>query len=295
MAHEVAGGGADGIGGDDRQSLVHGFVDDEPPRLAEGSGAQRRYDQNVPAPVEVADLRAIRRPHETHRPGGPGPGSLRTGAYQDERGAWFVETRQLPGLDQRSMALFPVQSAAKHALKLGVPGALDGRAPEVVVHRLWGHDHVARTARGHVLADVGAVRRDRVGPAVDPPQGQRARDPRERARLGPQGRPQHEGDTRAPGAAVGAREGDPPGRAAYDGAEVAGGGEGANVALGDAAVGKGEVGGAGLRGGGRVVRAAAEQREHHPLALVQQLERAHARGRRVVGHEQHRLQRTASS
>src|SRR5205807_5433972 len=40
MAHEVAGGGADGIGGDDRQSLVHGFVDDEPPRLAEGSGAQ---------------------------------------------------------------------------------------------------------------------------------------------------------------------------------------------------------------------------------------------------------------
>ena len=239
VAHEVAGGGADGIGGDDRQSLVHGFVDDEPPRLAEGSGAQRRYDQNVPAPVEVADLRASRGPHETHRPGGPGPGSLRTGAYQDERGAWCVEARQLPGLDQRSMALFPVQSAAKHTLKLGVPGALDGRAPEVVVHRLWGHDNVARTACGHVLADVAAVRRHRVGPAVDPSQGQRARDPRERARLGPQGRPQHEGDTRAARAGVGARKRDPSRGAAHDGAEVAGGREGADLVLGHAAVREG--------------------------------------------------------
>jgi hypothetical protein len=45
----------------------------------------------------------------------------------------------------------------------------------------------------------------------------------------------------------------------------------------------------------RVVRAATEQRELGALALVQELERPHPRRRRVVGHEQNRFQRTASS
>ena len=101
MAQQPAGDGADGIGCDDRQSLVHGFIDDEPPRLAEGARGNRRYDHNVCAPVEVADLHGRRRPPEAHRPGGPGPGSLRIGAYQDERCALRVEVHLPPGLDER--------------------------------------------------------------------------------------------------------------------------------------------------------------------------------------------------
>ena len=56
VAHEPAGGGADGVGGDDGEVLVHGFVGDEPPRLAEVAGGERRYDQNVGGGVGVADL-----------------------------------------------------------------------------------------------------------------------------------------------------------------------------------------------------------------------------------------------
>src|SRR5712692_7436005 len=82
-AREPAGDGADGIGCDHRQSLVHGFVDDEPPWLAKGTSRNRRYDHNVCAPVEVADLHRRGRPLKARRPGGPGPGSLRAGAYQD--------------------------------------------------------------------------------------------------------------------------------------------------------------------------------------------------------------------
>src|SRR6201999_2690 len=56
VAHEPAGGGAHGIGGDDREVLGHGFVGDESPRLEEVTGGERRYDQNVGPRVGVADL-----------------------------------------------------------------------------------------------------------------------------------------------------------------------------------------------------------------------------------------------
>jgi hypothetical protein len=50
---------------------------------------------------------------------------------------------------------------------------------------------------------------------------------------------------------------------------------------------------AGFRGG--VVGAPAEEREHDVLALVEKLEGPHASEGRVVGHEQDRFQRRASS
>jgi len=44
-----------------------------------------------------------------------------------------------------------------------------------------------------------------------------------------------------------------------------------------------------------VAHVAADQREHHVLALVQRGERADPERRRVVSHEQDRLHRSASS
>src|SRR5438046_6057364 len=56
VAHEPARGGADGVSGDDCDVLVHGFVCDQAPRLAEPAGRDRRYDENVGPRIEVADL-----------------------------------------------------------------------------------------------------------------------------------------------------------------------------------------------------------------------------------------------
>ena len=73
VADEPAGGGADGIGGDHGDSLVEGFVDDEPPRLAEVARGDGRYDHNVGPRIEVAQLdrwRARRpAPRRWRRPG----------------------------------------------------------------------------------------------------------------------------------------------------------------------------------------------------------------------------------
>ena len=92
-----------------------------------------------------------------------------------------------------------------------------------------------------------------------------------------------------------ARQSDAPRRAADDRAEVAGRRESAHAALGESAVGEREIGGTATGLGRGMVRATAEQREQDVLALVQEPEGGHARGWRVVGHEQDRLQRTASS
>ena len=43
VAHETAGGGAHCVGGDHGDSLVEGFVDDEPPRLEEVTRGERRH------------------------------------------------------------------------------------------------------------------------------------------------------------------------------------------------------------------------------------------------------------
>ena len=53
---EPTRGGSDGIGGDHGDSLVEGFVDDEPPRLEEVARGDRRYDHNVAARVGVAQF-----------------------------------------------------------------------------------------------------------------------------------------------------------------------------------------------------------------------------------------------
>ena len=87
VADEPAGDGADGIGGDHGNSLVEGFVDHQPPRLEEVAGGDRRYDHNVASRVVVADFGRRARPYGQDRAGGDGPGSDRTAADQNQRGA----------------------------------------------------------------------------------------------------------------------------------------------------------------------------------------------------------------
>ena len=75
-AHESAGGGSDGVCGDHGNSLVEGFVDDEPPRLEKVARGNRRYDHNVAARVEVAQIggRGSER-DRARRTSGPSPAS----------------------------------------------------------------------------------------------------------------------------------------------------------------------------------------------------------------------------
>ena len=86
VLHEAACGGADGVGGDDGDSLVEGFVDDEPPRLEEVARGDRRHHHNVAAGVEVAQPLGRQGAFEVRRAGGDGPGSDRTVANQYQRG-----------------------------------------------------------------------------------------------------------------------------------------------------------------------------------------------------------------
>src|SRR5829696_6286109 len=86
VLHEPAGGGSHGVGCDDGNSLVEGFVDDEAPRLAEVARGDRRYDHNVAAGVEVAEPDRIDGPCARDRAGGDGPGSERAAADQNQRG-----------------------------------------------------------------------------------------------------------------------------------------------------------------------------------------------------------------
>jgi hypothetical protein len=108
----------------------------------------------------------------------------------------------------------------------------------------------------------------------------------------PQGRPQDEGDAAAAGAAVRGGEGAPAGYPRDHRAVGAGSGQRADLALGDMAVRERQ-----LPGGpaAAVADVAADQRELDVLALVQRRERANAVRRRVVGDEEDRLQRSASS
>src|SRR3954468_20575985 len=98
VAHEPAGGGADLCGGDDGESLVHGFVGDEAPRLAEGRRAPRRYDHNVRARQEVADLFG-------RRPGDDGQ----------------LDTGQTRGLAREIEALLGMLAPDEDGLKAGLP------------------------------------------------------------------------------------------------------------------------------------------------------------------------------
>ena len=93
---------------------------------------------------------------------------------------------------------------------------------------------------------------------------------RGRGHLGPQRAPQHERDPRPAGAEPGGRKRRAPGGAGHDGAVAAGRGEGVHLALGHVPVRDAGI----LDAAGGVVRAAAEQRELEPDALVQRRERA---------------------
>ena len=86
VLHEAAGGGPDGVGGDHGDSLVEGFVDDEPPRLQEVARGDGRHHHNVAARVEVAQALGLQGAFEVRRAGGDGPGSDRTVANQNQRG-----------------------------------------------------------------------------------------------------------------------------------------------------------------------------------------------------------------
>ena len=67
VPHEAARGGSYCVCGDHGNSLVEGFVDDEPPRLEKVARGNRRYDHNVAARVEVAQFGRIASPSSSAR------------------------------------------------------------------------------------------------------------------------------------------------------------------------------------------------------------------------------------
>ncbi len=105
------------------------------------------------------------------------------------------------------------------------------------------------------------------------------------AGMRPDRRPQHERDTGAARARIGGRQCDAARQSGDDGAEAARGREPQHAALGRPHDGERQLA---VARSAAVAHAAADQREHHVLALVQRRERADAERRRVVGHEQDR-------
>ena len=198
VAEEASGDGPDGVGRDDWQSVVHGFVDDHPPRLAEGPRANRRYDHNVRARVEVADLRRAGLPGEAV-PRRARSRSFRTAAHQDQRGCGRLEACHPPGREKHPYALFPQQAAGKQDLERRPAAPLRARsAPEVGVHGLRRVMDPRRAPRLHIRRDVRPVGGDRVGVRVDPAQGRIAEHAGRPGGLGPERRPQHERHARPP-------------------------------------------------------------------------------------------------
>ena len=268
VLHEPAGGGSDGIGGDHGDSLVEGFVDDEPPRLEEVARGDRRYDHNVAARVEVAQIAsgdcALRRDARACRTsGGPLAATSKpfSGAGRPANRTWKS----------------PWRSGARRL------------RPERGVDRLRRLEHrAARVLGADVGADVRAVGGDRVRVAVDVAQREVGERVAGRARVAPDRRPQHERDAparrrrRRRGARRARRARRPPrgsGRRRRAGRRRA------------AAGGSRGNGSSRARAAAAVAHVAADQREDDVLALVQRLERADAERRRVVGDEQDRSQR----
>ncbi len=277
VADEAAGGGADGVGGDD------GAVPGSWPRwrrapTARGRGAwgstvrpERR------ARVEVAQTSGGSTRRRPASPGGAGPGSVGRRRRGPARPPWASRPAARQAATQRAHALLARRPADEQRPWNGATRPRRGRPaptrtrcrPPAARRRRRG-----RRARGAYARDVRAVgRRPRRRRGRSRRSERAAEDVRRRARSRPQRAPQHERHA-APG---GRRARRPAARRARRCRRRRRGsarrGERVDLALG-------RRGGAGRRGpssaAGGVVRAAAEQRELDALALVQRRERARA-------------------
>ena len=148
-AHQPTGGGADGIGRDHGKSLVHGLVDNQPPRLAKGSRRDRRHDEHVARRVHVAELLRGERAEAQGRCVAGARVGADTG--EDERGVVRLEARGAPC--RRPAPAGPSATGRPTNRNLVVPakasvGRWAGRSgsPEVVVDRLRGHVDIACAA-----------------------------------------------------------------------------------------------------------------------------------------------------
>ena len=177
VAHEPSGGGADRVGGDHRQALVHRLVDHQPPRLAERArrrSTARRARQQAPyrsRSSRGATGSRLTTPRLRLRGRVP-PGETESGPHagQDERGGRRAQTRSTPGPRQHRQPLLAggatdeqepdLRSAAGHERS---PGAAAG-ALQKSLSTDWGATCTLRAPRAaHVGADVGSVGDDGVG------------------------------------------------------------------------------------------------------------------------------------
>ena len=279
VADEAAGGRADGVGGQDGRALVHGLVDHQPPGLAEGARRQRRHHENVGRGQDVAhDGRRLG--PERHLAGEARPRRAVGGAEADER-----RRRAHPGRSRARPRAAPRRPSRGSRARRRPPGASrSGRAA--------GRPAPTRTPRRRPAArrrrpgppgpargaDVLAVGHDDVGVAHDRRAAAVRRGRAPACAPAPTGRPEQERRAGAAGPAPGGRQGDAPGRPGDDRAVAPAGGEVEDVALPHPAVGDARV----RQPCGRVVRAAAEERELDALPRVQGREGA-PRGRAARG------------
>ena len=165
VAHEAAGGGADLVGGDDREGLVHGFVATSP----HGSRKWRvRRDGTTKTSAARRRSCAAR---SGRRRRAPSP----TAAARAPAGA-----ASAPRLRSTSRPFARTSRPANRAVKPVVLRPRRARRPERVVDRLRRLEHAARAEPACVRGDVRAVGDDGVGAAVDVAQQRPRREVRGR-------------------------------------------------------------------------------------------------------------------